>query len=131
MNKLESLLSKYENNFLLLDEFSINKEIEYLNFHNIVTVTDTNLVKVSAIHSLIDFLKENFNSKLILLNPSEPNYEMIETTSKKLFSGQYDLVIALGGGSILDLVKASSVYENAFEKLTILLVPKNNIQKKY
>ena len=56
MNKLESLLSKYENNFLLLDEFSINKEIEYLNFHNIVTVTDTNLVKVSAIHSLIDFL---------------------------------------------------------------------------
>ena len=40
---------------------------------------------------------------------------MIETTSKKIFSGQYDLVIALGGGSILDIVKAASVYENSIE----------------
>ena len=82
MNKLESLLSKYANNFLLLDEITINKKIEYFNFHNIVVVTDINLIKVPAINSLIDFLKENFNTKLILLSPGEPNYEMIETTSK-------------------------------------------------
>jgi len=115
MHKLELLLRKYTNNFLLLDEITSNKKIEYLNFCNIVTVTDTNLVKVTAINSVIEFLKENFNSRLILLSPVEPNYEMIETTSKKIFSGQYDLVIALGGGSILDVVKAASVYENSIE----------------
>ena len=46
MHKLELLLRKYTNNFLLLDEITSNKKIEYLNFRNIVTVTDTNLVKL-------------------------------------------------------------------------------------
>ena len=69
MHKLEFLLRKYTNNFLLLDEITSNKKIEYLNFRNIVTVTDTNLVKVAAINEVINFLKENFNTKLILLSP--------------------------------------------------------------
>ena len=83
MHKLELLLRKYTNNFLLLDEITSNKKIKYLNFRNIVTVTDTNLVKVAAINEVINLLKENFNSRLILLRPGEPNSEMIETTSKK------------------------------------------------
>ena len=130
MNKLESLLSKYGNNFLLLDEIAINKKIEYLNFRNIVTVTDTNLVKVAAINEVINFLKENFNSRLILLNPGEPNYKMIETTSKKIFIGQYDLAIALGGGSILDIVKAASMYENSIETVDNFAGSKKQYTKK-
>ena len=85
MHKLELLLREYTNNFLLLDDITNNKKIEYLNFRNIVTVTDVNIVKVATINKVIIFLKENFNSKLILLNSVEPNYEMIETTSKKIF----------------------------------------------
>ena len=56
MHKLELLLRKYTNNFLLLDEITSNKKIEYLNFRNVVTVTDTNLVKVAAIKEVINFL---------------------------------------------------------------------------
>ena len=86
MHKLELLLRKYANNFLLLDDIANNKKNKYLNFRNIVTVTDTNIVKVATINKVINFLKEDFNSKLILLNSAEPNYEMIETTSKKVLS---------------------------------------------
>ena len=130
MHKLEFLLRKYTNNFLLLDEIASNKKIEYLNFRNIVTVTDTNLVKVTAINEVINFLKENFNSRLILLNPGEPNYKMIETTSKKIFIGQYDLAIALGGGSILDIVKAASMYENSIETVDNFAGSKKQYTKK-
>ena len=130
MNNLELLLRKYTNNFLLLDEITSNKKIEYLNFRNIVTVTDTNLVKVAAINDVINFLKVNFNSRLMLLSPGEPNYEMIETTSKKIFSGQYDLVIALGGGSILDIVKAASMYENSIETVDNFAGSKKQYTKK-
>ena len=130
MHKLELLLRKYTNNFLLLDEITSNKKIEYLNFRNIVTVTDTNLVKVAAINEVINLLKENFNSRLILLSPGEPNSEMIETTSKKIFSGQYDLVIALGGGSVLDIVKAASMYENSFEDVDNFAGSKKQYTKK-
>ena len=115
MHKLELLLRKYTDNFLLLDEITNNQKIEYLNFNKIVTVTDSNLIKVASINTLINILKENFNSKLIVLSPGEPNYEMIESTSQRINNGQYDLVIALGGGSILDIVKAASMYDNAIE----------------
>ena len=47
MNNLELLLRKYANNFLLLDNIINDNKIEYLNFRNIVTVTDINLIKVS------------------------------------------------------------------------------------
>ena len=130
MNKLESLLNKYASNFLLIDEITINNKIEYFNFHNIAIVTDTNLLKVPAINSVIDILKENFNSKLILLSPGEPNYKMIETTSKKISSGQYELVVALGGGSILDIVKAASVYENSIEAVDNFAGSKKHYTKK-
>jgi len=117
MNNLELLLRKYTNNFLLSDNIINDSKIEYLNFCNIVTVTDINLIKVSSIKKIIIFFKEKLNSELILLDSTEPNYEMIETTTKKIVNGKFDLVIALGGGSILDVVKASSVYENAYEKV--------------
>ena len=115
MNNLELLLRKYTNNFLLSDNIINDSKIEYLNFRNIVTVTDINLIKVSSIKEIIIFFKEKLNSELILLDSTEPNYEMIETTTKKIVNGKYDLVIALGGGSILDVVKASSVYENVYK----------------
>ena len=47
MNNLELLLRKYANNFLLSDNIINDNKIEYLNFRNIVTVTDINLIKVS------------------------------------------------------------------------------------
>ena len=49
MNKLELLLRKYANNFLISDNIINDNKIEYLNFHNIVTVTDINLIRVSSI----------------------------------------------------------------------------------
>ena len=130
MNKLELLLRKYANNFLLSDNIVNDNKIEYLNFRKIVTVTDINLIKISSIKEIINFFKYELNSKLILLDSAEPNYEMIETTTKKIVKGKYDLAIALGGGSILDIVKASSVYENAFEKVDNFAGSKKQYTKK-
>ena len=56
MNNLEFLLRKYTNNFLLSDNIINDNKIDYLNFSNIVTVTDNNLVKVSSIKKVIKLL---------------------------------------------------------------------------
>ena len=56
MNNLELLLRKYTNNFLLSDNIINDNKIDYLNFSNIVTVTDNNLVKVSSIKKVIKLL---------------------------------------------------------------------------
>jgi alcohol dehydrogenase class IV len=130
MNNLELLLRKHVNNFHFSDNITNDNKIDYLNSRNIVTVTDSNLVKVSSIQEIINFFKEKLNSKLIVLDSMEPNYEMIESTAKEIVTSKYDLVIALGGGSILDVVKASSVYENAFEKVDNFAGSKKQYTKK-
>ena len=130
MNNLELLLRKYAKNFHISDNIIKDDKIEYLNFNNIITVTDNKLTKVSSIEKLINFLKKKLNSKFIILDSTEPNYEMIESTTKEIINGKYDLVIALGGGSILDVVKASSVYENAFEKVDNFAGSKKQYTKK-
>ena len=56
MNNLELLLRKYTKNFLLSDNIINDNKIDYLNFSNIVTVTDNNLVKVSSIKKVIKLL---------------------------------------------------------------------------
>jgi alcohol dehydrogenase class IV len=117
MNKLELLLRKYANNFLILEDITSNSKIEYLNFNNIIIVTDRNLIKIPSLKKVINYLQNNFNTTIIALNSSEPNYEMIESTSKKIFKEKYDLVVALGGGSILDIVKSASMYENSVENV--------------
>ena len=129
MLKLELLLNKYANNFILLDDIT-NEKIKYLNFNNIVTITDSNLVKVTSVNKVINFLKKKYNSNLIILDSVEPNFEMIETTSKKIINDKYDLAIALGGGSILDIVKASSVYENSIKSVDNFSGSKKKYSKK-
>ena len=116
-DKLELLLRKYANNFLLLNDISNNTKIEYLNFKNIVTVTDINLINIPSVEKFLNYLKNNFNVKIITLSSGEPNYKIIESTSKKIFKEKYDLVIALGGGSILDIVKSASMYENSVDNV--------------
>ena len=48
MHKLETLLRKYANNFLVLKDFPNNAKIEYLNFNNIIIVTDRNLIRIPS-----------------------------------------------------------------------------------
>jgi alcohol dehydrogenase class IV len=117
MHKLELLLRKYANNFLLFDDITSSTKIEYLNYNNIITVTDVNIINIPAVKKVLNYLKKNFNTKIITLNSGEPDYEMIESTSKNIFNEKCDLVIALGGGSILDIVKSASMYENSVENV--------------
>ena len=84
MHKLEFLLRKYANNFLLFDDITRSTKIEYLNYNNIITVTDVNIINIPEVKKVLNYLKKNFNTKIITLNSGEPDYEMIESTSKNI-----------------------------------------------
>ena len=77
MDKLELLLRKYANNFLLLNDITNNTKIEYLNFKNIITVTDINLIKIPLVKKVLSYLKNNFNVNILTLSSGEPNYKTI------------------------------------------------------
>ena len=130
MNNILRLLKDYNNNFILLNEITDLEKIEYLNFEKIILVTDENLPNISNIKKVINLFIEKYNIKIITLSPGEPNYEMIERTSKKIFEDRCDLVIALGGGSILDIVKAASMYENSSENIDDFSASRKRYSKK-
>ena len=115
MNNLEKLLRNYSNNFLILDDPTHISKVKYLNFKNVVIVTDQNLINILVIKKLIDSFINKYNGRLIILDSEEPDYNMIKKTSIKIFEENCDAVIALGGGSILDVVKSASMYENLTE----------------
>ena len=117
MHNLELLLRRYTNNFILLDDININSKLDFLDYKNIITITDKNLTNIIEIKQVLNFLKNNFKAKLVTIDSSEPNYKMIETTSKQIFSNKCDLVIAFGGGSVLDTVKSAAMYENSIENV--------------
>ena len=130
MNDIQRLLRIYNNNFLLLSEITDREKIEYLNFEKIILVTDKNLLNFLEISKVINLFIDKYNTKIIKLSSGEPNYEMIEGTSKKIFEERCDLVIALGGGSILDIVKAASMYENSIENVDNFSASRKRYSKK-
>ena len=52
MKNFELLLRKYINNFQLSDNVINHSKIEYCKFHNIVIVTEINLIKISSIKKI-------------------------------------------------------------------------------
>ena len=57
MHNLELLLRKYMNNFLLIKDYSEINNINYLNYKNIITVTDENLINDKEILKIIHLLQ--------------------------------------------------------------------------
>ena len=99
MHKLEMLLRKYVSNFLVLEDFPNNAKIEYLNFNNIIVITDTNLAKISSVKKVINYLQNNYNTKIIELSSGEPNYEMIESTSSSVAQATSPIISSVAGFS--------------------------------
>ena len=130
MNNLEKLLRNYSNNFLILDNITEILKVKYLNFKNIVIVTDKNLINSLIIKQLIDIFINKYNGRLIVLDSGEPDYEVIKNTSIKIFEKECDAVLGLGGGSILDIVKSASMYENSLEDVDNFSASRKKYSKK-
>ena len=126
----ELLLRKYMDNFLVLEDYNELKNIENLNSDKILLVTDDNLVNLINIKRFLKIFKKYYDVKIFTLESSEPDYKMIESTSKKIFENNYNCIIALGGGSILDIVKASSMIENSLESVDNYAGSKKNYKNK-
>ncbi len=130
MNNLEKLLRNYSNNFLILDDVNQISKVKYLNFKNIVIVTDKNLMNSLIIQQLIDIFVNKYNGRLIILDSGEPDYEVIKKTSIRIFEKDCDAVLGLGGGSILDIVKSASMYENSLEEVDNFSASRKKYSKK-
>jgi len=77
------------------------------NYKKACIVVDHALMSVSMVKDYISEFK--CETKIIICDISEPNYNSLENKRKELGNIKFDVFIGIGGGSALDLAKGLSV----------------------
>ncbi|WP_019243035.1 MULTISPECIES: iron-containing alcohol dehydrogenase [Bacillus] len=83
------------------------KEVVQLEMKNPLIVTDKILIKAGAVKQVEDLLEGEYGI-FSDVNP-EPEIEIVEKCVAAIKEGNHDGLIAVGGGSAIDIAKASSV----------------------
>jgi len=87
----------------------VNSILEEENSKNILLFIDSKVSEQDDIKRLIEILKKKFLLKTEIVNSMEPTTGMVNLYKSKLISKSIDMIIGIGGGSVIDLSKAVSV----------------------
>lgn len=99
-------------NSTVLSGFQALNDLSYLlqGKKKALLVTDKNIEGISAVQSLVAQLKQQISSLSIINSvPPEPSQHDVATIVAALPSTDVDLVIGVGGGSVLDVAKLLSI----------------------
>ena len=102
----------------------IKKELQISSFKNVLIFTSSGHVKRGNVEKLINTYKlQSFTVET--LNPF-PTVKNIQSICEKYFTKNFDLIISLGGGSVIDVAKSLSVllinkdiFENLFNSVNM------------
>lgn len=99
---------------------SVGKECKTLGAKHIMLLIGNHVVKTDGGKAVCDALAaEGITCDIFSDIPAEPHFEVIEQLQQHLNEKDYDLVIGVGGGSVMDIAKIASHMKqgNIIEKL--------------
>lgn len=99
-------------NSTLISGFQALNDISYLlqNRRSLLLVTDKNILAIPAVAALIERLRRQAEQLTMLDNvPPEPSQHDVSALLNSVGESQFDMVIGIGGGSVLDVAKLLSV----------------------
>ncbi|MGJ9458981.1 iron-containing alcohol dehydrogenase [Oceanobacillus sp. CF4.6] len=88
---------------------AILNELEILGVKNPLIITDTILIEVGVVKKITDLLDGLEHGIFTGVKP-EPEFGVVEECMKQFKQGNHDGLIAVGGGSAIDIAKAVSGY---------------------
>lgn len=89
---------------------SLQEILEQTNAKNILLVTGKQSFQISGLAKRFDELLSGHNVMKITSSGISPEYEYIADTVHLLNNQEYDIIIAVGGGSVMDLAKIIALY---------------------
>lgn len=89
--------------------FDVNSVLEEGNFKDLLLFVDSKVVDQNDVKKLIGFIKRKFILDIEKIDAVEPTTSMVNFYKSKLKSRSIDMIIGIGGGSVIDLSKALSV----------------------
>ena len=90
---------------------SVGEKVKSLEGKRALVVTGPSVKKSGALDQVLDSIKKegvDFDVDVQQRSTSEPTTELAEEVAKTIVDGKFDVVVGLGGGSILDVAKMSS-----------------------
>ncbi|MBS7649285.1 MAG: iron-containing alcohol dehydrogenase [Candidatus Bathyarchaeia archaeon] len=88
----------------------IGLEAKALGGSEVLLITDKNLMQLNIIRDVErNLLTENLDVEIFSDVEAEPSIEMAERIAEFARNGEYNLVIGVGGGSVLDMAKVASI----------------------
>ena len=94
--------------------FELPKILKFYGFKNIVVISGPSLFKHGTTSMVTDILdKENINYELFIDTKPNPTVKNVEDALDVVKKNNADVIIAVGGGSVIDVAKAVGVlYKN-------------------
>ncbi len=87
----------------------LTEEIKRLQIHNPLIVTDEILQKIGMVDQITPLL-ENVRYGIFTGVKPDPELTIVEECTKRFTEGNHDALIAIGGGSAIDIAKSVSAY---------------------
>ncbi len=90
---------------------TLGNEVLKFKANKVLLITDQGIVKAGLLESIKKSIaKENINLEIFEGSHPEPSIPLIESIITKIISGNFDLLIGVGGGSNMDATKVASAF---------------------
>ncbi len=91
----------------------LGSEIIARGYEKVLVVTDKNIVEVGLIHKVLDVLGKNrINYEVFSDVKANPTVQNVQDGVMKCKSAMADVIVAIGGGSVIDTAKGISIVMN-------------------
>ncbi len=89
---------------------TVGLEAKALGGNKVLLITDDNLRRINIAGNIEEnLLKEGLSVDVFSEVEAEPSIEVAEKVTEVARKGDYDLVVGVGGGSVLDMAKVASI----------------------
>ena len=88
---------------------SLPSSLSEKDFQYIGIIIDSNVKDLKEIRNLCEKLENQFKTKIFFSDLAEPDYHYLDEFRLKMSDFQYDCLLGIGGGSVMDLSKGLAV----------------------
>ena len=111
MSELNKLLFRSQTQVFIAENLNktVEESLKSLNGQKVLFIIDQNISQLEDVQNLFKWTKNSFETFEHVVESKEPGVEFVDEQVSAVKSFQPDVVVGIGGGSVLDLSKAVSV----------------------
>lgn len=125
---MEQKFSYYMPTKIVFGNNELNNLAQYINGRKTIVITSQGFIK----RGLVEKLKSFCDSIIYVFADvkSHPEFIDLEKAYNQIYKNEFELIVAIGGGSVLDASKYFSVYNKTKNASFVTDIIKGNVEKK-